>query len=245
MEGSVSGNERIDDLQYKGLKIIQKKNGFCFGVDSIIIVNFADIPKASKVLDIGSGSGIISVLIAAKTEASSVTGVEIQSEMAEMAKRSIRMNCLEHKVEVINEDIKQYTKYTRPSSFDAVVTNPPYIPNGGGIINSSDSKAIAKHEIACSLDDIVEASARLLKSCGQLTMIHRVERMTDVFYTMRCKNIEPKFLRMVQPDVNKAPNLFMVKGTKGGNSGIKVFNPLYIYNQDGSYSDEINRIYCR
>jgi tRNA1(Val) A37 N6-methylase TrmN6 len=238
-------NERIDDLQYKGLKVIQKVDGFCFGVDAVLLANFADIKKGCAVIDLGTGTGIIPILLAGKTEAKKITGLEIQQNMAEMARRSIRLNNLEDRVEIVCMDIRKSLDSCKPSSFNVVITNPPYMNQGGGLVNPLDSKAVARHEIMCTLEDVIRTGSRLLVPGGQFAMVHRPERLVDILCLMRAYSIEPKYLRFVHPSPYKKANLLLVKGTRGGNRELKMLEPLYIYDENGNYSDEINRIYAR
>ena len=238
-------NERVDDLQYKGLRLIQKRDGFCFGVDAVLLANFADIKKDDRVLDIGTGTGIIAVLAAAKTAARSVTGLEIQSEIAEMAGRSVKLNGLEDRLDIVCGDVKKSLELFGPSTFDAIVTNPPYMNRGGGLLNPSDTKAVSRHELLCTLEDVISISSRLLAPGGRFAMVHRPGRLADIIYLMRSNGIEPKYIRFVHPSPYKSPNLLLVKGARGGRPQLKVLEPLYIYDEAGNYSKEINRIYCR
>lgn len=238
-------NERIDDLQYKGLKIIQKTNGFCFGVDAVLLANFVDIKKQDRVIDLGTGTGIIPVLLAGKTEAREITGLEIQGEMAEMASRSVLLNGLSERVKIVCGDIKKSLELFGAASFNAVLTNPPYMNSGGGLVNPSDMKAVSRHEILCTLEDVIRSSSRLLVPGGQFAMVHRPERLVDILYLMRSHAIEPKQLRFVHPSPYKKANLVLIKGTRGGNPQLKMMEPLYVYDENGNYSEEINRIYCR
>lgn len=245
MSIEIFSNERVDDLQYKGLRLIQKQEGFCFGVDAVLLANFADVRRGASVIDLGTGTGIISILLAGKTEARSITGLEIQSDMAEMAQRSVCLNKLEDRVKIVNGDIKNAIRDFGASKFDVVVTNPPYINKGGGMLNPLNTKAVSRHEILCTLEDVVGVSGKLLAPGGQLAMVHRPERLVDIYCLMRSNGIEPKYTRFVHPSPGKAPNLVLVKGTRGGKPQMKVLEPLYVYNPDGCYSDEINRIYYR
>ena len=238
-------NERIDDLQYKGLKLIQNINGFCFGVDAVLLANFADIKKGDEVIDLGTGTGIIPVLLAGKTEAKSIVGLEIQTHMAEMAERSVALNDLGSRVKIVSGDIKNCLEYFGPSRFNVVVTNPPYMSNRGGLLNSSDTKAISRHEILCSLEDVIKISSKILVPGGQIAMVHRPERLVDIVYLMRNNNIEPKYIRFVHPSPYKKANLLLIKGRRGGKPQLKMLEPLYVYNEKGEYSNEINEIYCR
>jgi tRNA1(Val) A37 N6-methylase TrmN6 len=238
-------NERIDDLQLKGLKLIQNADYFCFGVDAVLLADFADIKKNTSVLDIGTGTGIIPILLAGKTQAEAITGLEIQEVMAEMASRSVALNGLQDRIKIVHGDIKKYGEYFAKSSFDVVVSNPPYTNKGCGLVNPHDSKAVSRHEILCSLEDVVSSAASLLVTGGQLAMVHRPERLADIICSMRNNGVEPKYLRFVHPKPHKKPNMILIKGNRGGKPELKVQEPLYVYNQDGTYSDEINRIYGR
>ncbi len=238
-------NESIDDLQYKGLKIIQNKDGFRFGVDAVILANFSDVKKGDNVMDLGTGTGIISILIAGKTEAGSVTGLEIQPEFADMAARSVELNNLTGRVKILCGDLKNAIENFGASRYNVVVTNPPYMNMGGGLINPSDSKAIARHELLCSLEDVIRVSSKLLVPGGQFAMVHRPDRIADIIYLMRTYGIEPKFLRFVYPSPYKKANLLLIKGTRGGKPQLKMMTPLYVYDENGNFSKEINEIYCR
>jgi len=241
----LQANERIDDLQYKGLKLIQNINEFCFGVDAVLLANFADVKKDDEVIDLGTGTGIIPVLIAGKTEAKSIVGLEIQSHMAEMASRSIEINDLGNRVKILCGDIKKSVEYFGRSRFNVVVTNPPYMKPGGGLLNSSDSKAIARHEVLCTLEDVISISSKILVPGGQFVMVHRPERLVDIVFLMRSNNIEPKYIRFVHPSPYKKANLILIKGRRDGNPQLKMLEPLYVYDERGEYSKEINEIYCR
>jgi len=241
----INEKERIDDLQLHGLRLIQNVESFCFGVDAVLVANFVDVKRNHRVLDIGTGTGIIPILLAGKTQAKSIVGLEIQENMAEMANRSVMLNDLQNRVQIVHGDIKKYSEYFSKSSFDVVVSNPPYTNKGCGLVNPHDSKAISRHEILCSLEDVVSSAASLLVSGGQLAMVHRPERLADIICCMRSNGIEPKHLRFVHPKPYKKPNMILIKGNRGGNPELKVQEPLYVYNSDGTYSDEINKIYCR
>lgn len=241
----VFDNERIDDLQCKGLRLIQKKEGFCFGIDAVLLANFADVKKGGTVLDLGTGTGIIAVLLAGKTQAKMVYGLEIQPEMAEMAMRSAELNGLEDKLRFICGDLRNSLEYFKPSSFDVVVSNPPYMKRGSGLINPSDTKAISRHEIMCSLEDVVAAASRLLVPGGQFAMVHRPDRLADIIWLMRKYSIEPKYLRFVHPSPYKKANLLLIKGARNGNPQLKMLEPLYVYDEAGNYSREIHEIYDR
>ena len=237
-------NERIDDLQYKGLKIIQNKNGFCFGIDSVLLSDFAkEIKNKSRVLDIGTGTGIIGLLLCEKTNLQKIYGVEIQKDVAEMAKRSIKLNNLEYKFEIINCNIKDVFDFLELNSIDSIVTNPPYKKAGTGLKSDSVKNMISRHEVECTLEDIIEKSSRLLKDRGEFYMVNRVERLVDIMFLLRKYRIEPKKIRFVHSKSNEKPHLILIKAIKNANEFLKIEKPLIIYNENGDYTDEINEIY--
>lgn len=237
-------NERIDDLEYKGLKIIQNKDGFCFGIDSILLSDFArEIKKGSKVIDLGTGTGIIGIMLCAKTELSKMIGVEVQKEVYDMAKRSIKLNNLQDKFEIINDNIKNLENILEIGTFDAVVTNPPYKKVGTGIINENEKKLISRHEITANLEDFIKMSAKLLKDKGNLYMVHRPDRLVDIIELLRKYKLEPKKIRFVQPSIGKEANLLLIKATKNAKPFLKIEKPLYVYKENGEYTEEILEIY--
>lgn len=237
-------NERIDDLEYKGLKIIQNKDGFCFGIDSILLSDFAsEIKRNSKVIDLGTGTGIIGILLCAKTELSKMIGVEVQKEVYDMAKRSIELNNLQHKFEIINDNIKNLENIFEIGTFDAVVTNPPYKKVGTGITNENEKKLVSRHEITANLEDFIKISAKLLKDKGSLYMVHRPDRLVDIIELLRKYKLEPKKIRFVQPSIGKEANLLLIKATKNAKPFLKMEKPLYVYKENGEYTDEIFKIY--
>lgn len=237
-------DERIDDLEYKGLKIIQNEKGFCFGIDSILLSDFAkEIKKGSKVIDLGTGTGIIGILLCAKTELSKMIGVEIQEQVYNMAKRSILLNKLENKFEIINSNIKELKNKIQLGTFDVVVTNPPYKKQNTGIQNEEEKKLISRHEITANLEDFIEVSAKLLKDKKDLYMIHRPDRLVDIIELLRRYKLEPKKIRFVHPKENKEPNLVLIKATKNAKPFLKIEKPLYVYQENGEYTQEILKIY--
>ena len=237
-------DERIDDLEYKGLKIIQNKNGFCFGIDSVLLSDFAkNIKKNAKVIDIGTGTGIISILLSKKTELSKIYGVEIQEEVANMAQRSVQLNNLQDKIEIINSNIKNIFDILNQNDFDAIVTNPPYMKVNTGAINEEKKKLISRHEVECTLEDIIKISYKLLKSNGEFYMVHRAERIVDILFYLRQYKLEPKILRFIQPNLTKEPNLILIKAVKNAGYQLNIKKPLIVYDQKGNYTDEILEIY--
>lgn len=239
-------NERIDDLQYKGLKIIQNKSGFCFGVDSVLLSDFAKtIKKNNIVVDIGTGTGIIGLLLCKKTNLQKIYGVEIQKEVAEMAKRSVKLNFLENKFEIINCDINDIFQFLEPNSIDSIVTNPPYKKANSGLRNEDEKQRISRHEVTCTLEDIVQKSSQLLKDKGEFYMVHRAERLVDIMCVLRKYRLEPKNVRFVHSRQNEKPNLILVKAVKYANPYLKMDKPLVIFDEEGNYTEEINHIYER
>jgi len=244
MEIILKENERIDDLEYKGLKIIQNPEGFCFGIDSVLLSDFAKkIKKTSKVVDLGTGTGIIATLLCGKTKLSKVIGVEVQKEVCDMAKRSIKLNNLEDKFEVLNKNIKDLKDIYQQGDFDVVVTNPPYKKMNTGLQNEKEKKIISRHEVKANLEDFIEVTRYLLKDKGEFYMVHRPDRLVDIMSVMRQKKIEPKQIRFVCPSKEKSPNLVLIKGIKNGGKFLKVEKDLYVYNTDGSYTEEVLEIY--
>lgn len=237
-------NERIDDLEYKGLKIIQNKDGFCFGIDSILLSDFAsEIKKECKVIDLGTGTGIIGIMLCAKTELSKMIGVEVQKEVYDMAKRSIKLNNLQDKFEIINDNIKNLENILEIGTFDAVVTNPPYKKIGTGLINENEKKLISRHEITANLEDFIKMSAKLLKDKGNFYMVHRPDRLVDIIELLRKYKLEPKKIRFVEPSIGKEANLLLIKATKNAKPFLKIEKTLYVYKENGEYTEEILKIY--
>ena len=244
MEVILKDNERIDDLQLNNLKIIQNKDGFCFGIDSVLLSDFAkDIRNNSKVLDLGTGTGIIATLLCAKTKLSKIYGVDVQKDVCDMASRSIKLNNLENKFEIINSNIKDLNNIFEEATVDAIVSNPPYKKDNSGLKNETETKLISRHEITASLEDFIYISSKLLKNNGNFYMVHRPERLSDLFYLLKKYNLEPKKLRMIQSYADSKPKLILVKATKNAKSFLNIEEPLIVYNKDGSYTDEILKIY--
>ncbi|WP_252228138.1 tRNA1(Val) (adenine(37)-N6)-methyltransferase [Clostridium sp. ZBS3] len=238
-------DEVIDDLQLKGLQLIQKVNGFKFGVDAVILSDFANIKNKHRVIDLCTGTGIIPFLLYGKYNPKEIYGLEIQEEMVKMAEKSVKLNALEDKITIIKEDLKNIEYLKKMDKFDVVTVNPPYKLNNGGIINPSDKLAIARHEVLCNLENVIYASKILLKDNGRMFIVHRPERLADIFTLMRKYKIEPKRVRMVYPKPGKVANIVLVEGQRDGGSYLKWDIPLYVHNEDGSYTKQIDEIYGR
>lgn len=236
-------NERVDDLQRNNLKIIQKTDGFCFGMDAVLLSGFANVKRGEKVLDMGTGTGIIPLLLSAKTEGEHFTALEIQKEIAEMAARSVSMNHLEEKIEIVNGDIKEASRIFGAASFDVVTTNPPYMNDSHGLKNPTEVKAISRHEVLCTLEDVVREGAKVLKPGGRMYMVHRPHRLIEIITTMKQYKLEPKRMCLVHPFKDKEANMVLIEAVRGGGSWLKVEAPIVVYKEPGVYTDEIYEIY--
>ena len=240
----LNNNERIDDLEYENLKIIQNKEGFCFGIDSVLLSDYAkNIKKDAIVVDIGTGTGIIGLLLCKKAKLKKIYGVEIQEDVAKMAERSVQLNSLEDKFEIINIDINNISDKLDNNSIDVIVTNPPYKKKNTGLLNEEEKKLISRHEIKCTLEDIVKTSYKLLKSKGEFYMVHRAERLVDILYTLRNNKLEAKNIRFVHSKAGEKPKLILIRCVKDAKEYLKIENPLFIYDNNGEYTDEILKIY--
>ena len=235
----IKPEERLDDLQVNGYEIIQHPGKFCFGMDAVLLSNFVRVKKTERVLDLGTGTGIIPILLTAKTEGQSFTGLEIQAESADMARRSVYHNHLEDKIEIVTGDMKEADKIFGPVSFDVITTNPPYMIGQHGIANATDAMTIARHETLCTLDDILRVSAKLLTYKGRFYMVHRPFRLAEILSKMSAAGIEPKRMRMVHPFVNREPNMVLIEGMRGGNPRMRVEPPLIVYQAVGVYNEEL------
>ncbi len=235
--------ERLDDLQIKNYKIIQHPKKFCFGMDAVLLSAFAHLRKGDNVLDLGTGTGILPILLAAKTAAKHYDALEIQPDSADMAKRSVMFNKLENKINIICGDICKASEIFGRGIFNAVTTNPPYMNNNHGLKNPNMPKAIARHEILCTLDDVIRESSAVLKEHGRLYMIHKPFRLAEIFAVLAKYKLEPKRMCMVHPFIDKEPNMVLIEAVKDGNSMIKIEPPLIVYDTPGKYTDRILKIY--
>lgn len=237
-------DERIDDLEYKGLKLIQNKKGFCFGVDAVLLSDYAKgIKKGSTVVDIGTGTGIVAILLCAKTNLKKIYGIELQKEVANIAQRNVELNGLDDKMEVVNINIKDVFSKLEKNKIDVIVTNPPYKKHDTGVKNLDTRQLISRHEVECTLEDIIKNASLLLKDLGEFYMVHRAERIVDIFVTLRKYKLEPKNIRFVHSKIGEKPNLVLVKAVKCAKEFLKIDKPLVIYGEDGNYTDEIYEIY--
>lgn len=235
--------ERIDDLQRNGYKIIQNSEKFCFGMDAVLLTGFAHACKSDKLLDIGTGTGIIALLMEAKYGVSKAVGLEVQEESADMARRSVALNALEDKISIVTGNIKDANELFSHGEFDVVISNPPYMIDSHGIKSNNEAKMIARHEILCNLDDIISQGGRVLKNGGNFFMVHRPFRLTEIIETMKKHGIEPKRIQFVHSYIDKEANMVLVEGKKGGRPRMTVEKPIIIYKENNVYSDEIYDIY--
>ncbi|MEY8337507.1 tRNA1(Val) (adenine(37)-N6)-methyltransferase [Lachnospiraceae bacterium 62-35] len=236
-------NERFDDLQRNGFRIIQKSGGFCFGMDAVLLSGFASVREGEAALDLGTGTGIIPILLKAKTKGKHFSALEIQEEVADMARRSVAVNSLENDITIITGDIKEASRIFGAASFDVVTSNPPYMNDAHGLKNPDLPKAIARHEVLCTLEDVIREAAKVLKPGGRFYMVHRPHRLIEIITILTKYKLEPKRMKMVHPYVDREANMVLIESVRGGRSMIKVEAPVIVYREPGIYSDEIYEIY--
>ena len=237
--------ERLDDLQCNGLYLIQDPDKFCFGIDAVLLSNFVKVKKNGHVVDLCTGSGIVPILLSAKTDAKKITGIEIQSDIADMASRSVSYNKLDEKIDIINDDISNALKYINNCSVDSVCVNPPYMKDTTAIKNPDLSLAIARHELLTDLESVINIANKLLKENGRFFMVHRPSRLSEIFASMRQNRIEPKRLRFIHPYIESKANLVLIEGAKGSGVWMDVEPPLVVYKDKNVYTDEVLKIYGR
>lgn len=245
MEELKRPGERVDDLEIRGRKILQSPGRFCFGMDAVLLSAFARVGKKERALDLGTGTGILPILLEAKYSGDFYAGLEIQEESAQMARRSVKLNGLEEKIHIITGDIKEAAAIFGAASFEVITVNPPYMIGGHGLKNDREALYVARHEALCTIDDVLRESSVILKSRGRFYMVHRPFRLPELLTKMCRYGLEPKRMRLVCPYVDKEPNLVLIEGRKGGKPRMKVEPPLIVYEKDGSYTDELNALYGR
>ncbi len=235
--------ERLDDLQIKGYRIIQSPGRFCFGMDAVLLSSFAKVKTGERALDLGTGTGILPILLEAKNKGDSYTGLEIQEESADMARRSVQYNHLEDKVRIVTGDIREAAALFGAASFHVITVNPPYMIGDHGLKNENEAKYIARHEVLCTLEDVLRESGKLLGNKGRFYMVHRPFRLADILSGMSRHRIEPKRMRLVHPYIDKEPNMVLLEGVKGAHPRMTVEPPLVVYNKDGTYTEELLELY--
>lgn len=243
MKVELKEKERIDSLQRNGYQIIQHKDKFCFGMDAVLLSGFAKAMPEDHVLDLGTGSGIIPILMEAKTGAKHLTGLEIQPESADMARRSVLLNQLEDKIKIIDGDLKEADKLFALASFDVVTCNPPYMIASHGIQNPDSPKAIARHEILCTFEDVAMQASKLLKPGGNFYLVHRPFRLTEIISVLTKYRLEPKRIRFVHPYIDKDANMVLIEANRGGKARVTMEKPLIVYKEQGIYTNEIYEVY--
>ena len=235
--------ERLDELHRNGYQIIQHSGKFCFGMDAVLLSGFARVKPGERALDLGTGTGIIPILLRGKTEGRDFTGLEIQEESADMARRSVAYNHLEESISIVTGDIKEAAALFGAASFDVVTSNPPYMTGNHGLINPEQPKAIARHELLCTLEDVVRETSKLLRPGGRFYLVHRPFRLAEIMTVLVKYKLEPKRMRLVYPFADKEPNMVLLEALSGGKSRITVEKPLIVYKEQGVYTDEIYDIY--
>ena len=235
--------ERVDDLQRNGYRIIQRTDGFCFGMDAVLLSGFAMVKKGERVLDLGTGTGIIPILLEAKTEGEHFSALEIQREVADMAKRSVSLNGLEEKIQIVEGDIREASQIFGTASFDVVTSNPPYMNDAHGLKNPDLPKAIARHEVLCTLDDVAREASRVLKTGGRFYMVHRPHRLAEIITVLRGYKLEPKRMKMVHPFADRDANMVLIEAVRGGGVFLKMEAPVIVFKEPGVYADEIRDVY--
>ena len=239
----IKAGERIDDLECNGFCIIQNPSYFCFGMDAVLLSGFVNAGKKSKTIDLGTGTGIIPLLLTAKDKVSDVTGLEIQAEVADMASRSVELNKASDRCHIVQGDIKEIRQLYEHQSFDIVTSNPPYISDSKGLMNPNTSVNIARHEVLVSLEEVISAAAYLLKNGGSFNMVHKPFRIPEIMQLMMKYKLEPKRMQLVQPYCDKEPNMVLIESIKAANPGCRILPSLIIYNKDGTYTREVLSIY--
>lgn len=235
--------ERLDDLQIKGYGIIQSPGRFCFGMDAVLLSAFANVRKGERALDLGTGTGILPILLEAKQEGDSYTGLEIQEESADMARRSVLYNGLEDKINIVTGDIREAAVLFGAASFEVITVNPPYMIGSHGLRNENEALYIARHEVLCTLDDVLRESAKILKGKGRFYLVHRPFRLPEILQKMSRQGIEPKRMQLVHPYIDKEPNMVLIEGLKDGRPRLQVEPPLIVYRKDGQYTEQLRELY--
>ena len=237
--------ERKDEIGFANLFIFQNPDYFCYGVDAVILSDFVKVKRGGRVIDLGTGNGIIPLILSHKTKAEKIIGLELQEEIYQLAKKNIESNRLEERIEIFNMDIKAAPEAFGYRSFSTVVSNPPYMAISSGVKNLKDAKSVSRHETTANLSDFMEVSSKLLIDQGDLFMIHRPMRLVDIIYLARQNNLEPKRIRFVHPNKNQKPNIMLLHCVKNARPELRFLKPLYVYNASGEFTQEINKIYER
>lgn len=247
MDELLKDGERIDEIGFGDLRLIQKPEDFCYGIDAVLLATFAEVRKGGRAADLGTGTGIIPLILSHRTEAEEIIGVEVQQDSYERGLRNIEINNLSQRIRLICSDVKSLTKdeKLRSGSFDAVLSNPPYVAGNGGLKNKMEAKTIARHETTANLEDFIREASLLLRDRGDLYMVHRPNRLVDICTLSRKYKLEPKELMLVSPNRTSAPNILLLHCVKHGRPELKFLDPLFVYDENGNYTDEILKRYER
>lgn len=235
-------SERLDDLLTHELKIIQSEEVFSFSIDAVLLARFPKVPKRGCILDLCTGNGVIPLLLTTRTEAS-IEGIEIQPRLADMARRSVELNDLAERVQIIEGDLKTFIPEGSRPYYDLITVNPPYMPLTTGDIKENEHFAMARHEIGCTLEDVIQTCARLTKTGGRVAMVHRASRLVDIISLMRVYRLEPKRIRFVHPKEGAEANMVLVEAIRDGKPDVRLLPPLFVYNNNNEYCQELMDIY--
>lgn len=241
MNIKIEENERMDTIGFGNLRLIQKPEDFCYGVDAVVLSDFVNAKEGDRIIDLGTGTGIIPLILSHKTQASQIYGVEVQEESYERACRNVILNNLDARVKILNCNVK--TLPDEIGLFQVVISNPPYIQGLAGLKNSNEAKTIARHETLANLEDFICCASKLLQDKGDFYMVHRPSRLVDICCICRKYKLEPKEMRFVSPNTQKSPNIFLIHCVKNGGKQLKLLEPLYVYDKEGEYTKELLKIY--
>ncbi|MDO4753951.1 MAG: methyltransferase [Bacillota bacterium] len=235
-EITIGPNERVDDLDLNGLKVVQNPDYFCFGIDAVLLANYARFPQGANVAEFCAGNAVVSILLTAKQKPRKILAMEFQPELVALAEKSIRISGVSEIVEVVHDDILHAERYIKPKSLDAIVINPPYVRKGAGLACGNLQRSLARQESTVGPEEIFELAARLLKTGGELFMVNRPDRLVDIFVAARKYGVEPRELTMVQPSPCKAPNICLIRCKKRAGMDLKMLPPIHVYDEDGNYN---------
>jgi tRNA1(Val) A37 N6-methylase TrmN6 len=239
---SLHASERIDDLMTHDLKIIQSDEVFSFSLDAVLLGRFCYTPPRGRIIDLCTGNGVIPLLLSTRTKAE-VVGIEIQERLADMAERNVRINGLQEQIRIIHGDLKDACKELGHGTFDVVTVNPPYLPIQDGEQNINEHFAAARHEVFCTLEDVVRTSSQLVRSAGRVAMVHRPSRLVEILGVMRSYKLEPKRIRFVHPRAGEEANMVLIEALKNGKPELRTLPPLLIYKNKTEYCDELMELY--
>ncbi len=243
LDFALAEGERLDDLVRGGLKIIQSPSAFCFSMDAVLLANFATVKKGDKIVDLGTGTGVIPLLVSTRNLVKEIIGLEIQDDSVDRALRNVKGNKLDHLIQIVQGDICKARQILGTGKYDLILSNPPYLPVGRGDRNQIDSIAVAKHEILCNLENVIDSGSGLVKYGGRFALVHRPERLTEIIILMNKYQLKPRKLQFVYPRVNSRPNMILIEAQYGGNPELIIMEPFIVYNESGNYTKEFWNTY--